>query len=218
VSSATITRHVFATEPTWLKTKTAASFYFATSTPPTTRTMHALTKLEIGKRYGRLVVVAFGGTNKHRHATWSCVCDCGKPSTVVGIQLRSGATKSCGCLQRERASACSTKHGYARFGRPTPEYRSWVSMHTRCYNPKRDQYQDYGGRGITVCARWHRSNPQGFINFVSDMGDKPASRMSVDRINNDLGYRPSNCRWSTPQEQNRNRRPNNQPKETKCQQ
>src|SRR6267142_1092599 len=93
------------------------------------------------------------------------------------------------------------KHGGTVGGKPTPEYRAWQDMIHRCYNPKDKRYSGYGGRGIWVCARWRTS----FANFLLDMGRRPEGR-SLERIDNDSGYRPDNCKWGTKSEQWHNRR------------
>jgi len=108
--------------------------------------------------------------------------------------VKSGNTSSCGCLQREAV----TKHGQAG----TPEYQAWNSCRNRCNNPSYQGYADYGGRGIAVCDRW-----DDLENFLADMGPRPKG-CSLDRIDNELGYSPENCKWSTQSEQGRNRRSN----------
>jgi len=141
-----------------------------------------------GKRPGRLEVLFYVGGNR-----WVCVCECGARVVVLGASLRKGRTKSCGCLARERA----TKHGMSR----SRAYGIWKAMMQRCYNPNCSAYAYYGGRGIIVCECWHS-----FVNFLIDMGEPPPG-LSIDRINNDGNYEPTNCRWATPSEQNQNRRP-----------
>jgi len=95
-------------------------------------------------------------------------------------------------------------HGHNRRGKTTKEYRSWYHMKTRCYNKKRPYWKYYGGRGIKVCDRWKDS----FVNFLSDMGNKPTSKHSLDRIDNNGDYSPDNCKWSTSKQQTRNKRSN----------
>jgi hypothetical protein len=123
----------------------------------------------------------------------------------AGSALRSGNTKSCGCLRRELGRAhgiASKRHGEGASGRETPEYRAWAAMLCRCRNPRHKSYADYGGRGVTVCERW-----RAYENFLADMGRRPDRFHSLDRINNAGNYEPGNCRWATWEEQNTNRRP-----------
>ena len=155
----------------------------------------------VGQRFGRLVprrmVVPVGG-----HVRWACTCDCGREKAVAASHLQSGATRSCGCLQREAARRANTTHGDSAYGRLTAEYRAWTAMKTRCTNPKIARYGDYGGRGIKVCQRWTES----FESFLADMGRRPSPRHSLDRINPDGDYAPDNCRWATSREQAMNQR------------
>jgi hypothetical protein len=145
-----------------------------------------------GLRFGRLVVERRNGT-AHRQPLWRCACDCGETVDILGGNLRRGTSRSCGCLKRE----LQTRHG--RYG--TPEYHVWDAMLRRCTNPAHPGYVDYGGRGITVCERW-----RSFENFYADMGPRPSSKHSLDRVNNDAGYEKSNCRWATASQQGFNKR------------
>lgn len=163
-----------------------------------------------GQHFGRYKVIARAGSNKRKKAIWLCRCDCGNERIVLGLSLRVGQTKSCGCQKSELVSARSTlcwvKHGHCKRGNRSSEFNAWGGMQERCYNPNCLTWKHYGGRGITVCDRWHRDNPKGFINFLSDMGRKPATELSIDRINNDGNYEPTNCRWATRKQQRANQR------------
>ena len=141
-----------------------------------------------GKRFGRLFVLSVADRKYHL----ICVCDCGNKCTVAISSLKSGSTQSCGCLRLER----SKTHGMSHI----PEFRVWNSMLERCNNPNNKRYCDYGGRGIKVCERW-----MDFKNFIADMGFRPKG-LTLERINNDKGYSPSNCKWDTGENQARNRR------------
>ncbi len=155
----------------------------------------------IGKKFGRLHVISqVEKRNKNRAVYWECKCDCGNTKIVTGNHLKTGHTKSCGCLYDPEMN---TKHGYNRRSGTKPEYNIWCNMKNRCQNPEYKEYHLYGGRGIKVCDRWSK-----FENFIEDMGDRPSKIYSLDRENNDLGYSPDNCRWATIVTQQRNKRSN----------
>lgn len=133
---------------------------------------------------------------------YNVMCYCGIRTFVMGHSLTSGKIKSCGCYKIEKLKKgdhCRT-HDLSY----TVEYKAWTSMISRCYNENNVSYKNYGGRGIVVCDRWRYS----VKNFVKDMGLKPSSDMSLDRINNNGNYEITNCRWSTSIEQNNNQRRN----------
>ena len=150
-------------------------------------------KNRIGQRIGRLLVVK-RAPNKLEgdaiRAQWFCQCDCGNIKKVLLSNLRAKhGTISCGCARRF--------HGKHK----TPEYVAWVSMLQRCTNPQSPSFHHYGGRGITVCERWLK-----FENFLADIGPRPSPELSLQRINNDLGYFSENCKWATRKEQASNMR------------
>jgi len=128
---------------------------------------------------------------------WKCLCACGNETIVRATNLHNGSTKSCGCLRKKTISKLKTTHGLTQ----SPTYRSWSSMRTRCGNPNYVNADSYSGRGIKICDRWLNS----FENFLEDMGERPIGT-SLDRINVDGNYEPSNCRWATKKEQANNRR------------
>lgn len=141
-----------------------------------------------GDRFGRWTLIEPGERNKHNKPTWLCRCECGVERAVIQESLRQGKSVSCGCFNRERVEASVTKHGLSR----TPEYVAWKGMVQRCYNKSNPKYPNWGGRGITVCARWRES----FADFLVDMGPKPEG-LSIHRVDNDGNYEPGNCVWAT---------------------
>lgn len=151
----------------------------------------------IGKRFGRLTVMRRAeGTKK---TSWVCVCDCGTAERPYRQDnLRYGQTRSCGCVQREIVGSIRVSHRMTK----TPEYRTWLHINSRCTNPKNPSWRLYGGRGITVCKEWANS----FEAFYAFMGKRPSRNHSIDRLDPDGNYEPSNCRWATTKEQGRNKR------------
>lgn len=164
----------------------------------------------IGRVFYRLTVIGFAGVNARRQSLWTCQCLCSKEVVVLSYSLRGGMTKSCGCLNKEKVLTNSLMHGHAKQTKNTPEYRAWQHAKSRCFNPNVDNFQNYGGRGISMCERWLNS----FENFLSDMGEKPEPKhkYSIDREDNDGGYEPSNCKWKTLSEQAKNRRKKRKPR------
>jgi hypothetical protein len=161
-----------------------------------------ISKIIPGEKYNRLTIIQEVETKNYRRRV-ECRCDCGNQSIILMSNLTMNRTKSCGCLNMENKKN-NVKHSHTINGLITSEYTAWVNMRNRCYNSKNNRFQHYGGRGITVCDRWLKS----FKNFINDMGLKPTPLHSIDRIDVNGNYEPSNCKWSTPQEQANNKRNN----------
>lgn len=157
----------------------------------------------IKKRFGKLTVVRRVTNTKDNKARWLCLCDCGSKKNIIGCDLRNGHTKSCGCLHIMISKQQSITHGHSQNGKPSKTYMLWTSIKQRCTNPNFKQYKDYGGRGIAVCERWENS----FESFLEDMGEVPVKNQ-IDRIDNNGDYCKTNCRWTTPKQNSRNRRDN----------
>lgn len=152
---------------------------------------------KIGKRFGRIVITGVvwckPSQKKHRERFAKIKCDCGTVGKMAPSNIKRGA-KSCGC----KSLVSRLTHGMTF----TPTWQSWRGMIDRCKNPNARQYRNYGGRGIGVCKRWRE-----FKAFFADMGERPDGTL-IERINNDKGYSPSNCRWATNAEQSLNKRTN----------
>ena len=161
-------------------------------------------KVTVGQGFGRLQVVeilsAIASANKTKECR--CICSCGNEKITNITYVNVGETKSCGCLKADTNVERCTTHGQSPASGPTKTYMLWASMVGRCTNDRNPKYADYGGRGITVCDRWLK-----FDNFLQDMGEKPNS-LSLERVDNDIGYCPENCKWATIAEQNHNKRNN----------
>lgn len=163
--------------------------------------MHPNVQNLANHRFGRLTVLRLTERRQSGGVVWLCACECGNACMARGCDLKSGNTKSCGCLNREETVARSVTHGATRGGKHTAEYEAWAGAGKRCTNPKDRFFRDYGGRGITVCDRW-----KSFALFLADMGERPSPKHSIDRIDPDGNYDPDNCRWADIKTQSRNKR------------
>lgn len=151
-----------------------------------------------GQKFGRLTVIERVEDDKSGLIRWLCKCECGNEKIIRGKDLKYNKIKSCGCLKREITIERNTKHGL----RHTRIYRIWLLMKNRCFNNKYYLFKNYGGRGIIVCDEWNND----FVKFYDwSMANGYKDDLTIDRINVNGNYEPSNCRWATILQQNRNK-------------
>ena len=155
-----------------------------------------------GQKFGRLTAICPVGKNNRNAVLWLCECDCGLDAIVESSSLVRGLTRSCGCLDREAHKFRPNRTTHGKSG--TRLYRIWKKMKSRCSNLNDPDYQQYyGSRGITVCDEWLH-NFQAFHDWAMSHGY--SDELTIDRMDNDKGYSPDNCRWATAEEQRHNQR------------
>jgi len=163
-----------------------------------------------GMKFNRLTVIEKDYKNKSGRSCWKCICDCGNETIVRSDILKDGRVKSCGCLHDSNAKTMSKNnvtHGLSYKGHHHRIYNIWATMKQRCYNPNATKYENYGGRGITICDEW-KIDVINFYNWA--IANDYSENLSIDRINSNGNYEPSNCRWVTMKVQQNNRRNSHQ--------
>ena len=151
-----------------------------------------------GQRFGKLVVIKRAENSPSHDTRWACQCDCGRKTISYSAELRNGMTKSCGCLRKDPGKEPHYIHGGAK----TRLFKIWIDMKSRCYYESNTRFNRYGGRGISVCKEWDESFST-FRDWALQHGYQ--DDLSIDRINVDGNYEPSNCRWATSKQQGRNK-------------
>lgn len=165
-----------------------------------------------GQQFGRLFVVERTGTRKNGEVAWKCKCTCGAETIVRRSSLIRGRTQSCGCLKKDATLQRNTKHGHSG----ERLFMVWYSMNNRCYNPQSINFNRYGARNIDICDEW-RDNYEAFRDWALANGydeNAPRGQCTIDRIDNDKGYSPDNCRWVDAKTQRHNQSRNRKKEET----
>ncbi len=154
----------------------------------------------IGQKFERLTIIKRLGSDRHRNATWLCLCDCGNKIETTTGRLRSGQVKHCcnTCPLTPRMKKAKRHCNH-------PLYTTWSGIKYRCSNPNNSAYKNYGGRGISICKEWKNSFPT-FRDWAEQNGWAPNGKLQIGRIDNNGNYKPSNCRWVTPRENILNQR------------